>query len=284
MRALTAASNVSNIFGFTLSSLPTSILDAVSAVATDPAMRKSAIELAKAAANRADIPEQLRDAVSALLKQAEPITHLPASRVQDRQANLPDAMSKSGLTTRSDPLRESENDATAELPLPPPLPELQAQPGEPALPASQAVVNAVGTRIINQGATADTFVDRLRAYIPIEVLSFFITVNSFTGNNLRFINASTWLTTPTLHGWVSLFLLFFCLILIVLYTKKTGRQANTVWGVQASISAGAFLIWTYTMNASFYKVLNVPFDEAVSALCLGIFTIASGFIVPVKRQ
>ena len=35
------------------------------------------------------------------------------------------------------------------------------------------------------------------------------------------------------------------------------------------------------MSASFYAVLEIPVDPAVSALCLGGFTLASGFVVPV---
>lgn len=69
----------------------------------------------------------------------------------------------------------------------------------------------------------------------------------------------------------------------VVYARVSARANNErIWGVQASLSVIAFLIWTYAMGAKAYAVSDIAVVPAVAGLLLATFTLFSGFVVPLK--
>jgi hypothetical protein len=141
---------------------------------------------------------------------------------------------------------------------------------------------------------AENYLERVRAYIPVEVLAFFIFVNSLAG--ALFAPGKTTAQVGgdpapgeaaarmiTADGWVALAALAIGVLGTALYARTAARTGKTkVWGVQTALAVLAFLIWTYAMGAKAYAVLGIEVIPAVAGLLLATFTLFSGFIVPAK--
>jgi hypothetical protein len=138
---------------------------------------------------------------------------------------------------------------------------------------------------------ADNYLERVRAYIPVEVIAFFIFANSLVGavvapgkptsqvGGNQQAQAQMW----TSNEWVAVAALAVGAVGTIIYAR-IGARANggKVWGVQATLSLFAFLIWTYAMGAKAYDVVGIAVVPAVSAFLLATFTLFSGLVVPLK--
>jgi hypothetical protein len=133
---------------------------------------------------------------------------------------------------------------------------------------------------------AKDYLDRVKAYVPVEVVAFFIFVNSLVLG--RAMTAAVgggkdvhqaW----TVDGWVALSALVVGALASVLFTfaaaKKAGQRASRV---QALVTLVAFLVWAYALGARAFEVVGILIVPSVAGLLLGTFTLLSGFIVPVK--
>ena len=75
------------------------------------------------------------------------------------------------------------------------------------------------------------------------------------------------------------------MLAVVVYTQAMARTAgHGRWGIHATVSIFAFLIWCYAIRAEACDILDLPFVGSVSGLLLGTFTLFSGFIVPVVEK
>lgn len=132
---------------------------------------------------------------------------------------------------------------------------------------------------------AKDYIDRVRAYIPVEVVAFFIFVNSgVLGKPLwakaKVAGQDSILTTD---GWVALLALIIGAAGSVLVTYIAAKRAGQPWLVQAVVTVIAFLVWTYALGARAFEVLPVVVSPSLASLLLASFTFFSGLIVPVKK-
>ncbi len=141
---------------------------------------------------------------------------------------------------------------------------------------------------------AENYLERVRAYIPVEVLAFFIFANSLVGElvapgrptaqvggDQSAVQASAPMWTS--NEWVALAALAIGAVGTIIYARIAARaNRGAVWGVQATLSLIAFLIWTYAIGAKAYLVLDIDVVPAVAGLLLATFTLFSGLVVPLK--
>lgn len=128
---------------------------------------------------------------------------------------------------------------------------------------------------------ANNYLDRVRAYVPVEVIAFFIFVNALVDSEkvAKFVDLKS-LTND--QGIALAGLVVGALATIVYARMAATANKTTVWGVQAAISLVAFLVWAYAMGAQAFVVLGMASVPAVAGFLLATFTMISGFIVPVK--
>jgi hypothetical protein len=134
---------------------------------------------------------------------------------------------------------------------------------------------------------AKSYLDRVKAYIPAEVVAFFIFVNSLVlGLNLRVTTqppGSDPQSVLTPDGYVAISALVFGVILSLLYARVAAKSSGQPWVVQAIVTAIAFLVWSYAVGGRGYEVLNLAVVPSVAGLLMAAFTVVSGFIVPIKK-
>lgn len=151
--------------------------------------------------------------------------------------------------------------------MPPPV--LQVQPGARAGVAADAQTPPSEREF--QG-----YLERVRNYIPAEIVAFFIFVNSLVGNQVRDAQG-----TLDVDGYVAAAALVASIVGCVLFVRATAKaENNPVWRLQAVVSVVALLIWAYAMNAKIFGVFDVPVVPSVSGFMVACFTLLSGFIVP----
>ncbi len=146
------------------------------------------------------------------------------------------------------------------------------------------------------GGTVDTanpddaknYLDRVRAYIPIEVVAFFVFANSLVlGTELKTskIVEKVTVTYLTTDGWSALAALVIgalaTLLTAFLASRAKGRQ---VWLTHAAVSLLAFGAWSYAIGARAYEILNIAIVPSMAGILLAAFTLFSGLIVPVELQ
>ena len=160
----------------------------------------------------------------------------------------------------------------------------------PAMRSSGFVTFSAGTVDTAEADAAKDYLDRVRAYVPVEVVAFFIFVNSLVlGTKLWAIipakgddPASRMLTTD---GYVALLALIIGAAATILFTYVSAKRAGqTAWRVQAAVTLIAFLVWTYALGARAFDVLGLAIVPSLAGLLLATFTLFSGFIVPVKTS
>ena len=135
--------------------------------------------------------------------------------------------------------------------------------------------------------TAKNYLDRVKAYIPAEVVAFYIFVNSLVlGLDLRETTQPPQgdpQTFLTVHGHVAILALVLGIIFSGFYARIAAKGSGQPWKVQAIVTIIAFLVWSYAIGGRSYEVLGWAVVPSVAGLLMGAFTIASGFIVPIKK-
>lgn len=120
------------------------------------------------------------------------------------------------------------------------------------------------------------YLDRVRNYIPSEIVAFLIFVNSLIGANVLDVDGQI-----LVDGWVAIGAMVVGIVACVLFVKSTAQtEGNPVWVLQAMMSIIAFLIWSYAIDAKFLDVIGIETVPSVSGLVLASFTMLSGFLVP----
>jgi hypothetical protein len=140
---------------------------------------------------------------------------------------------------------------------------------------------------VGDSSDANSYLDRVRAYVPVEVIAFFIFVNALVmGATLRTVAGGGPGTGVTVDGYVALIALIMGAVAAWLLTYVTSKVKNEsrAASVQAVVSMFAFLVWSYAMGAKGYEVIAVPIVPSVAGLLLGAFTLFSGLVVPVKKE
>jgi len=153
---------------------------------------------------------------------------------------------------------------------------------------SSGLLTLSGNTVTDSGQdAAKDYFDRVRAYIPIEVVAFFIFVNSGVlgkklwdsvgkGDDLRLV--------ATIDGWVALLALIIGAAGSFLVTYIAATRAKQPWLVQSTVTVIAFLVWTYALGARGFEFLHIVVAPSLAGLLLASFTLFSGFIVPVKNS
>ncbi|MEM8500197.1 MAG: DUF5675 family protein [Pseudomonadota bacterium] len=119
------------------------------------------------------------------------------------------------------------------------------------------------------------YLDRVRNYIPIEILAFFVFVNSLVGK--------THTTTGEINanGYVAVAAVVLGAIATILYVRATARaEENPFWKLQATLALLAFFIWVYAIDAKALGIFKLEVIPSLSGLLLASFTVFSGLIIP----
>lgn len=130
------------------------------------------------------------------------------------------------------------------------------------------------------GVTSDSYLERIRTYVPIEVIAFFIFVNGMASRNDLMTPAGTYRG----DGWVALlaFVIGFAVSVALTYRRLLGR-ANPTPRLGASLAGLAFLIWSYAIEGHYITMLGLDYRPSVAALALGVFSLASAFLGPAEQ-
>lgn len=158
----------------------------------------------------------------------------------------------------------------------------------PAVRTSGLLTFSAGTVDDSDVEAAKDYLGRVRAYVPVEVVAFFIFVNSLVlGTKLWTVVAAAKDKKAhevlTADGYVALLALIIAAGASVLYTYVSAKRAGqSAWRVQAAVTLTAFLVWAYALGARAFEVLGLAIVPSLAGLLLAGFTLFSGFIVPVK--
>ena len=138
------------------------------------------------------------------------------------------------------------------------------------------------------GKSADSYIDRVRAYIPVEIIAFFIFVNSLVETTtIRAASGSDGarIAVDGADAWVAVAALAIGAAATIVYAYLAAKNNKSpVWGVQAAVSLCAFLVWTYAMGGNGYYALGLAVVPSVAGLLLATFTLFSGFVVPIAPR
>lgn len=135
---------------------------------------------------------------------------------------------------------------------------------------------------------AKNYLDRVRAYVPLEVVAFFIFANSLVlGRVLQnevAIKGKPAVLVTTVDGYVAIATLVIGAVATLVYANLAAKTAGRdTWYVQAAVSLVAFFIWAYAIGARALELTIIPVVPSVAGLLLATFTLFSGLIVPVKQ-
>lgn len=135
---------------------------------------------------------------------------------------------------------------------------------------------ATGKNNANPERDLQGYLERVRNYIPVEIVAFFMFVNALvTDKNL---------TDPTgilVDGWVAIASILVSIAACVMLVRANAQAEDVkVWKLQAVMTVISLVIWTYALDAKYLDVLKIEQVPSVSGLLLGSFTMLSGFIVP----
>lgn len=167
----------------------------------------------------------------------------------------------------------------------------------PFMMLTAAPVSKTGTVESTGTPTKDAqgYIDRVRNYIPLEVIAFFIFANSMVSGDDGQVG-SLWGQgddgglTMTLanfgsNEFVALASFVVALIGTVIYVKMaTDKAGSQTWKLHAAMSCLAFAVWAYALKAEAWDVLGIPIEPSISGFLLGTFTLFSGLIVPVRKD
>ncbi|WGW05514.1 hypothetical protein [Tropicibacter oceani] len=131
--------------------------------------------------------------------------------------------------------------------------------------------------------STQTYIDRVRNYIPLEVIAFFIFCNAMIDNGEA--PQLLWSGSASPDDFVAVATVLVSLVGVVIYVKTAAERADTgTWKLHAVVSCLAFLVWAYAIGAEALPVLGIPQVPSVSGLLLGTFTLFSGLVVPVRKD
>ena len=128
-----------------------------------------------------------------------------------------------------------------------------------------------------------TFIDRVRTYIPLQVIVFYIFVNSMIDDHPDgpdSIGTSLWSDPASLpiDDWVALVTLAVGVLGVVVFTRRQAKAFGTRWALHTAMSVLAFFVWCSAIRCEAYEVLEIPIVASISALLLGSFTLLRGLI------
>jgi len=123
-----------------------------------------------------------------------------------------------------------------------------------------------------------TYMDRIRNYVPVEVIGFFIFVNAMIKDD------GDGKTLTGADSFVAIGSVVVALAAACIFARMANEKADTkVWIVQAMTSSVAFLVWAYAIGAEAVKVIKIPQEPVIAAFLLATFSLFSGLIVPLKK-
>lgn len=137
------------------------------------------------------------------------------------------------------------------------------------------------------------YVDRIRGYIPVEVVAFYVFVNSLISDNVfqkseavgNTIDQATNQLSLTADGYVAVIATILGIIGTTIYVRTTAKDNGiAAWKISCSIAVVAFIIWVYAMDAKIFDVLKLEVIPSVSGLLLASFTLFVGIIVPTTKN
>lgn len=153
---------------------------------------------------------------------------------------------------------------------------LTAAPQSKALPDSAVTDGGSAAGVASQ---TQTYMDRVRNYVPVEVIGFFIFVNAMVAQDTNDPSSKM------ANDFVAIASIVVSLVAVFVIARMANAKAKTeTWVVQASVSACAFLVWAYAVGAQAVSVLDITQEPVIAAFLLATFSLFSGLIVPVKRK
>ncbi|SLN41067.1 hypothetical protein [Pseudooctadecabacter jejudonensis] len=129
-------------------------------------------------------------------------------------------------------------------------------------------------------AQRQSYIDRVRNYIPVEVIAFFIFANSLVDRE-NLSSDDVKMTTAIVAVATVVIGLFATFVYVKMAADQAGNQA---WKVHAAMAAVAYCIWVYALDAKVFALIGTNIqDTALSGLLLASFTLFSGLIVPTQK-
>ena len=161
--------------------------------------------------------------------------------------------------------------------------------GLPTLTTKTVARNKKNNRTGEIEKEKQNYIDRVRGYIPVEVVAFFVFVNSLITDNVFVRDANDEfirnISSLTADGYVAIIATIFGVVGTIVYMEMTAKDSGLVtWKFSASMAVVAFLIWIYAMDAKIIDVLNFGVVPSVSGLLLASFTLFVGIVVPTSKE
>jgi len=162
--------------------------------------------------------------------------------------------------------------------------------GLPTLTTKTVMFNKASSDTGQTEEVKQNYFDRIRGYIPVEVVAFYVFVNSLISDHVfktpeeAEIQASG-LWALTADGYVAVLSTIFGIVGTVVYIKMTARDNGfAAWKLSATVAIIAFLVWIYAMDAKIFDVLKYEVIPSVSGLLLASFTLFVGIVVPTTKK
>lgn len=154
--------------------------------------------------------------------------------------------------------------------------------GMPTLTTKTVLLSKTNSSTGQTEEVKQNYIDRIRGYIPVEVVAFYVFVNSLISDK---VSTGAGGFSLTADGYVAIIATIFGLIGTVLYIKLSSKNEDiSAWKFSACIAIVAFLIWIYAMDARIFEVLNLSVVPSVSGLLLATFTLFVGVVVPTSKE
>jgi uncharacterized membrane protein len=119
------------------------------------------------------------------------------------------------------------------------------------------------------GTNLKEYFDRVAKYIPAEVVAAYISANGVA-------------VLSRFSGILFIVIFAVCLIATPIYITRFAETKKEKW-INGSMSFIAFIVWAYATGIGLVKHLNW-YDAPTASVILILFTVISGFAVPVTRQ
>ena len=149
--------------------------------------------------------------------------------------------------------------------------------GRKSFKLTAAPVKASGSAA-EAAQSTQTYIDRIKHYIPIEVIAFFVFVNALFDES----------PATSADEIVAIASLVIAVVGTIVYVNVSSKSnAVAVWGVQASISVLALLVWVYAIDSAPIQLMQVHWgiehNGKLAGLLLATFTLFSGLVVPTAK-
>lgn len=125
-----------------------------------------------------------------------------------------------------------------------------------------------------------TYLDRVKAYVPVEVLAFFLFLNGIVGSEVGTVIDGN----LNVDGVVAILSLVVSIAGCIFFIKQTADQENNPsWVINSVMSVFALIVWAYAVGAKSLLALGLGFYPSVAALLLATYTLFSGFVIPRQK-